>query len=70
MILMSLMLFAAAAQEPEFDCENPQYQITGGLASSVVGMWRNIPVGERPAWCDGYEVKFSVPKLSTPLTPV
>lgn len=41
--------------------ENPQYQITGGLAASVVGMWRNVPMDERPAWCDGYEVRFSIP---------
>lgn len=27
MMLMSLMLLAAAAEEPEFDCDNPQYQI-------------------------------------------
>jgi len=27
MILMSLMLLAAAAQEPEVDCDNPQYQV-------------------------------------------
>lgn len=41
--------------------ENPQYQITGGLAASVVGMWRNVPMDERPAWYDGYEVRFSIP---------
>lgn len=27
MMLMSLMLLAAAAQEPEVDCDNPQYQV-------------------------------------------
>jgi uncharacterized protein YecT (DUF1311 family) len=27
MMLMSLMLLAAAAQEPAVDCENPQYQV-------------------------------------------
>lgn len=27
MMLISLMLLAAAAQEPEIDCENPQYQV-------------------------------------------
>lgn len=27
MMLMSLMLLAAVAQEPEVDCDNPQYQV-------------------------------------------
>jgi uncharacterized protein YecT (DUF1311 family) len=27
MMLMSLMLLASAAQDPEIDCENPQYQV-------------------------------------------
>jgi len=27
MMLMSLMLLAAAAQEPRVDCDNPQYQV-------------------------------------------
>ena len=40
---------------------NPQYQIAGGLASSVEDRWRDVPSEERPAWHDGYEVRFSIP---------
>lgn len=33
MMLMSLMLLAAAAQDPEVDCENPQYQVEMNLCA-------------------------------------